>query len=69
VFFKPDELKKLNLIESDIKQFVNLKRAQWLSKGGIAGEWDAYVAQLDSMGLKDLIAIYQAALDRYRAAQ
>lgn len=69
VFFTPEELDQLNLIEFDIKEFVNLKRAQWLSSGGIEGEWDGYIAQLDAMGLNELVSIYQAALDRYNAAQ
>lgn len=69
VFFTPEELDQLNLIEFDINEFVNLKRAQWLSTGGIEAEWDGYLAQLESMGLPEMLTIYQAALDRYNAAQ
>lgn len=68
VFFTPEELDQLQLIEFDINEFTNLKRAQWLAEGGIEGEWDGYLAQLDSMGLPQLMAIYQAALDRFNAA-
>ena len=69
VFFTPEELEELDLIEFDINEFTNLRRAQWLAEGGIEGEWDSYVAQLDAMGLGRMIVFYQAALDRYYAAQ
>jgi putative aldouronate transport system substrate-binding protein len=69
VFFTPEELEDLEIIQFDINEYTNLKRAQWLSGGGIEAEWDAYVAQLDAMGLGHMMEIYQAALDRYLAAQ
>ena len=31
----------------------------------IENEWDAYVAKLSSMGLDDLLAIYQQQYNRY----
>lgn len=68
VFFTPEELEELNLIQFDIIEFTNLKRAQWLAEGGIENEWDGYLAQLDAMGLGRFIDIHQAALDRYNAA-
>ena len=69
VFFTPEELEELEFIQFDINEFTNLKRAQWLANGGIEEEWDAYLAQLDAMGLGRFIEIHQAALDRYLAAQ
>lgn len=68
VFFTPEELDELSLLEFDINQFVNLKRAQWMAQGGIEAEWEGYLAQLDAMGLQELLAIYQAALDRFNAS-
>lgn len=68
VFFTPEELEELELIQYDINEFTNLKRAQWMAEGGIEAEWDAYVAQLEDMGLGRMMEIYQAALDRYNAS-
>jgi putative aldouronate transport system substrate-binding protein len=66
VFFKPEELEQLSTQETDIKNFVNQQRAKWLVDGGIEGEWDGYVAQLQQMGLDQMVKIYQDALDRYK---
>ncbi|WP_413466013.1 ABC transporter substrate-binding protein [Metabacillus litoralis] len=65
IFFSPEELEKINTIEPEIKEFVKLKEAQWLIEGGIEEEWDDYVAQLESMGLNELMEIYQTGLDRF----
>ena len=54
--------------ETDIKNFVNQQRAKWLVDGGIEEEWDGYVAQLQQMGLDQMIEIYQNALDRYQGS-
>lgn len=69
VFFTQEELDELNMMQTDITSFVNQKRAEWLANGGIEDQWDAYVAQLDQMGLPRMVEIYQQALDRYNATQ
>jgi putative aldouronate transport system substrate-binding protein len=65
IFFSNEELEKINTIEPEIKEFVKQKEAQWLIEGGIEEEWDDYVAQLEEMGLNELMEIYQAGLDRF----
>lgn len=40
-------------------------RAQWVTKGGIDEEWEAYVKKLNDMGLDKLMKIRTAAYDRY----
>ncbi len=45
------------------------KTAHWLTDGGIEDEWDDYVSAMDSMGLQDVVAAWQAAYDRYVEAQ
>ncbi len=66
VFFTPQETEQLSTQETDIKNFVNQQRAKWLVDGGIEEEWDGYVAQLQQMGLDQMIKVYQDALDRYK---
>ena len=34
-------------------------RAKWLSKGGVEEEWDAYLQQLNELGLEQFLEIYQ----------
>ena len=42
--------------------------ASWIVNGGIDEQWDAYVDQLNQMGLERLMEIYQEALDVYNNA-
>jgi len=64
-----EELDKLSTIEADIKTLVDEKHAEWIVHGGVEDEWDDYLGQLKSLGLDDYVATYQAAYDRYLAAQ
>jgi putative aldouronate transport system substrate-binding protein len=68
VFFSVEELEEIGSIEADIKALVEQKRAEWITSGGIEGEWDAYVSQLESMGLDRLVEIWQAGYDRFSDA-
>lgn len=65
VTFTLEETDLINDKIGDINQFVSEKTATWLKNGGIEEEWDAYVAQLDKMGLQDVIKCWQDAYDRY----
>ncbi len=55
--------------DSDLKALTEEKTAHWLTDGGIEDEWDDYVSAMDSMGLQDVVAAWQAAYDRYVEAQ
>lgn len=68
VFFSVEELEEIGTIEPDIKALVEQKRAEWITSGGVEGEWDAYVSQLESMGLERLVEIWQAGYDRFSDA-
>lgn len=65
VFFNVNESKTIQTKGVDILNYVKLNYAKWITKGGADAEWDAYIKQLDSMGLKEYLAQYQSALDRY----
>lgn len=54
-------------IISDIETFVNESRMDFILGSVSLDEFDAYVAQVESMGLEDALALQQAALDRYLA--
>ena len=68
VFFSVEELEEIGSIEADIKALVEQKRAEWITAGGVEGEWDGYVSQLESMGLERLVEIWQAGYDRFSDA-
>jgi putative aldouronate transport system substrate-binding protein len=44
---------------------VNEKVAQWITKGGVEREYADFVKTLNTMGLPRMVAIYQAAYNRY----
>lgn len=68
VVYTAEEIEVINDKLSDIKAMTEEKVAHWLKDGGIEDEWDQYLADLDSMGLQDVIGAWQAAYDRYQAA-
>ena len=68
VFFSVEELQEIGSLEADIKALVEQKRAEWITAGGIEGEWDGYVSQLEAMGLDRLVEIWQAGYDRFHDA-
>lgn len=68
VVYTEEEIEVINDKLSDIKAMSEERIAHWLSEGGIENEWDQYLADLDNMGLQDVLGAWQAAYDRYVAA-
>jgi len=69
IFFTEDELKVLDKLKPSISQYVNQHRAKWLLNGGVEKEWEEFQATLKKMGIDELLAVHQAAYDRYIQAQ
>ena len=67
VMLSVEELNRVSTIEADINTLVTEKIAAWIVRGGIEEEWDAYVTQLETMGLPEVIEVYQDAYDRFTA--
>lgn len=65
--FSAEENDKLATLKTEINNYANEKYATWMMNGGIEKEWDSYLKQLDNMGLQEMLAIYQTALDRYKS--
>ena len=59
---------EISSLTVDIYKYVNETWANWIVNGGIDEQWDAYVEQLNQMGLERLMEIYQEALDVYNNA-
>lgn len=66
--FTAEEYEELSFIKTDIDSYVETTRAKWITEGGIDEDWDAYVAQLNNMGLETMNSIYLGAYDRYLAS-
>lgn len=59
-----EEAERVEILATDIVNYVDQKMAQWISgEADVEAEWDAYVAQLDKLGLAELIEIKQNVYD------
>ena len=59
-----EDAERMSILATDIVGYVDQKMAQWISgEADVEAEWDAYVAQLDTLGLQELIEIKQKAYD------
>ena len=66
VIFTQEEQEILSTLKTDIHGYVDQMVAKWISgEESIDDKWDAYVEQLNKMGLNDLLDIYQKAYNRY----
>lgn len=65
VMFTNEENEERPTLTADIDKYVESMRAQWITEGGVDEGWDAYVEQLNAMGLERLIQIYTDAYQRY----
>ncbi len=65
--FTADELEVIDRYRADFESMVSEQEALWLKEGGPTDEeWNEYVQRLiDSCGMNELLAVYQAAYDRY----
>lgn len=52
---------------TDINAYVTQARAQFITGVEPLSNWDSYVAAVEKMGIKDVLAIKQAAYDRWNA--
>ncbi len=58
-----EDAARASILSTDINEYVKSKMAQWVSgEADVNAEWDAYVAQLDTLGLAELQAIHERSL-------
>ncbi len=56
-------------LRTDLFNTVSLKRAEWVTGvSDIDEEWDSFKKDMEKMGIKEYIEIYQRAYDTYKAA-
>jgi len=65
VQYTEDELGQIATLGIDINKYCEVQYAHWVVNGGIEEEWDAYLAQLETMNLPALVGIYEDAYEYY----
>lgn len=65
--FTQEESEALDKIQSDMDKYCNNMRVEFITGTRAFSEWDAYRAELEQIGVSDLLHIYQSAVDRYHA--
>lgn len=63
-FYTPEESERISIISADVVPYFRKMIAKWIYNGGIEEEWDAYLAELNKMGLQEWIEINQKVHDR-----
>lgn len=66
LLYSADEAKERSMLKTDIDTYVNMMTASFImGEADIESTWDSYVAEIERMGLDKLVAIEQAAYDRF----
>lgn len=60
-----EESERLSILLQDIKSYIEAQYAHWVVDGGVENEWDAYIDQLNKMGLEEYMQIQATAYDAY----
>lgn len=64
VMMTTDELSRLAQIQPTISDIVYRYINQWVTGGVTDDNWNAYLGELQSAGVEELVSIYQSAVDR-----
>lgn len=58
-----EDVKRMAIIETDIKNYVEKKEAEWITgQKDVEAEWDAYKAELEKIGVSELQAMRNKAI-------
>jgi putative aldouronate transport system substrate-binding protein len=59
---------RLSLLHTDLLGPAMQRWATWITEGGVESEWDAYVEEMEGLGLTEAVEIHQRYYDDYRAS-
>ena len=65
VSYTEEQIMEMNMMTTDIYNFVEAQYAHWVVEGGIEEEWDSYIEQLNAMGLERLLEIQKDVYAHY----
>ncbi|MBO9610165.1 MAG: ABC transporter substrate-binding protein [Paenibacillaceae bacterium] len=69
VYFTNDEQKRMNVIKTDIRTYVDQMEAKFIVGQESLDKWDTYVSTIKKMGLDEMVKINQDAYDRWNASK
>lgn len=64
-----EDLSTISLNDTGIFGIAMQRWATWITEGGIENDWDAYVAELEGVGLTQNVEIHQRYYDEFVASQ
>ena len=64
--YTEEQTQRLASLTTNIYDYCESQYAHWVVDGGIDEEWDAYLQQLNAMGLEELISIQEDAYNVYQ---
>lgn len=67
IFMSEEDAVDVVRYETDIKQYAEQKKADWILNGGVDEQWDEYLKKLNDLGLEKYLDIKQSYLDEYLA--
>lgn len=66
VYWTKEQSSEIVMLTTDIHKYVAEMMAKWITQGGVDGDWDDYLEQLDRMKLPHLMEIYQSGYKSYK---
>ncbi|GAE32249.1 hypothetical protein [Halalkalibacter hemicellulosilyticus] len=63
--YSDEDNNQMSLINTDFMNLAMAKYSQWITEGGIENEWDAYVEEIERIGLQTNLDIMQRYYDDY----
>ncbi|WP_158289294.1 extracellular solute-binding protein [Paenibacillus flagellatus] len=64
---KPEESMSISALQDQIEKYYKTSVTKFILGETPLSQWDAYVSELDKMGLQKLLGVYQTGLDRIKA--
>lgn len=65
--YSDEDNNTLSLTNTDLMNLAMAKYSQWVTEGGIESEWDAYVEELEKIGIDKNTEIMQGYYDEYKS--
>lgn len=69
LYYTVEESETISMLETDIRNLINSKAAEWIINGTIDNEWEDFQYTLTQMGIDEYLAVQQTAYDRLYNAE
>lgn len=63
-FMDQKDSERINIITTDMGQYVTKMTAKWIYSGGVEADWNEYLNQLKKLGIDELVQIQQKYYDK-----